>query len=374
MRWCKKCVESDLRPTVVFDDEGVCQPCRYAEMPPESIDWDLRNRQLDGVIRWAKEHNVSGYDCIIGVSGGKDSLRQALFAREIGLRPLLVCCTYPPEQQTDRGVDNLANLISLGFDTVMISPAPQTSKALVRNTFIKFGNYGKATELALFASLPRMAIGYQIPLILLGENPAIAWGTEVGSRDYDGNKMKYMNTLQGGDPQPIMTPDMQLKDVYWYRYPSDQEMERAKLRIVYIGYFLNDFNDQTNSRVAIEHGMRVREGEDAKPENIGSIYNYYALDEDFVHVNQMLKHMKFGIGQAAEQICGAIRSGLITRAEGVELMKKYDGKCSPKFIKAFADYIGMTVEEFWEVAERFRNHDIWEKDASGEWKLKYEIA
>ena len=57
------------------------------------------------------------FDCIIGVSGGKDSTRQALFIREkLKMRPLLVCCTYPPEQLTDLGAKNLSNLIKLGFD------------------------------------------------------------------------------------------------------------------------------------------------------------------------------------------------------------------------------------------------------------------
>ena len=90
----------------------------------EAIDWCKRDEQLQEIIIWAKEHSNFGYDCIIGVSGGKDSMRQALHARELGLNPLLVSCTYPPEQITKIGAKNLANLIELGFDTINVAPAP----------------------------------------------------------------------------------------------------------------------------------------------------------------------------------------------------------------------------------------------------------
>lgn len=372
MIWCKKCVENNLRPTSIFDNECVCLPCRYFENITE-INWAERAEILEEIVAWAKLHNVSGYDCIIGVSGGKDSIRQALFAREIGMKPLLVSCSNPPEHITERGPRNLANLINLGFDTITVSPAPGIWKELMRHSFIKFGNYCKATELALFSCVPRVAICYQIPLILLGENPGLAWGTDVGSNDFNGNKMKYMNTLQGGNPRPLMPDWMSNNEVFWYKYPTDEEMLRANLRIVYIGYFIKDFNDHTNSKIAIENGLEIREGADADPVDTGSIYPYYALEDDFVYVNQMIKHMKFGIGQAAEQISGAIRNGIMTREVGKELLKKYDGKCADRFINKFADYLEISVDEFWDIAEKYRNKDIWEKDENNKWKLNNPI-
>jgi N-acetyl sugar amidotransferase len=373
MRWCKRCCEPDTRPTCVFDDEGVCYPCRYAEKYTH-IDWAERRKVLAEIVEWAKQNNTSGYDCIIGVSGGKDSTRQALFAHEIGLNPLLVSCAYPPEQHLERGARNLANLVSLGFDTITVAPAPQTSKALMRNCFIKFGNMFNAAELALFACLPKMAIAYRIPLVLLGENPALSWGTSAGgSLDYLGNAMRHSNTLQGGDYRRFLADGMDGKDVYWYRYPTDDELDRGNLKIVYLGYFIPDFNDHSNSRVSIENGLRVREGEEANPENTGSLYNSICLDDDFVLVNQMLKYLKYGFGMASQEVSGAIRAGLMTREEGIAYIKKYDGKIADHYVRRLSDYMGMSVADFWEIAEKFRNRDIWEKTAQGEWKLKTEL-
>lgn len=370
MRRCRTCVETDTRPSSKFDEYGVCLPCRSVSAQSiEIIDWEKRNSQLQEIITWAKSHSNFGYDCIIGVSGGKDSLRQALYAREIGLNPLLVCCSYPPEQMTKRGAHNLANLITLGFDTINTAPAPIISKRLMRNCFETLGNLFNASELALYASLPITAIAYRIPLILLGENPGLSFGNDAGSKDFNGNKMKHMNTLQGGNPNRFKTDDMIDRDLYWYRYPNDESMQKADLRIVYLGYFMPDFNDHTNARIAIKNGLEVRQGEDADPNNIGGEANYVALDDDFVIVNQMLKYLKFGFGKATQEVGVAVRSGLMSREKGQKIVQAYDGKCHPKYIKHLADYLEMSVEEFWNIADSFVNRELFEKK-EGQWMMK----
>lgn len=374
MKRCALCVETDTRPTSQFDENGICLPCRSVSAHQIAhIDWDERHRILQEIIQWGKTNTTCDYDCIIGVSGGKDSTRQALEARAMGFNPLLVSCVYPPEQVTQLGSDNLANLIELGFDTLIIQPAPINSKEMMKNCFYKFGNLFNASELTLYASLPITAIAYGIPLILLGENPALAFGTAVGSTDYNGNKMKYMNTLQGGDPNRFKCDWMSDKDLFWYQYPTDNEMEEANLRIVYLGYFIADFNDHTNAKIAVEHGMKVREGEDALPENIGGISTDVALDDDFVLVNQMLKYLKFGFGKATQEVGVAVRAGLMSREDAMALIRLYDGKCAPKYIDAFCRYIGITPEEFWRVAESYRDQTLFTKNTAGSWELRKEL-
>jgi N-acetyl sugar amidotransferase len=371
LKRCKTCVETDTRPSSKFDEEGICLPCRsVSTISIENIDWQKRNEELSEIKKWAKDRANFGYDCIIGVSGGKDSTRQAIYARELGFNPLLVSCTYPPEQLTERGAYNLANLINLGFDLIQVAPAPKISKKLMLNCFETYGNLFNASELALYASLPIAAIAYSIPLILLGENPALAFGTDVGSKDFNGNNMKHMNTLQGGDPNRFKTDDMTDKDLYWYRYPDDTDMERANLRIVYLGYFMPDFNEQTNSKIAIEHGLKIREGEDADPNNIGGEAPYTALDDDFVIVNQMLKYLKFGFGKATQEVGVAVRFGIKSREEGKKTVKAYDGKCHEKYIKHLADYLEISIDEFWNIADKFVNHELFEKDKDGKWVMK----
>ena len=165
MIYCKNCLNVSTRPNIKFTDDGLCPPCAVYLNSAE-IDWDERNEELKEVIAFGKANNHSGYDCIIGVSGGKDSTRQALFVKEnLGMNPLLVSLNYPPDQMSQTGADNLSNLIQLGFDCVNVSCSPQIWKKLMREAFYEYGNWARATEIALFSSVPRAAIAYQIPLI-----------------------------------------------------------------------------------------------------------------------------------------------------------------------------------------------------------------
>lgn len=368
MRYCKRCIQPDTRPGIIFDSEGVCPPCYFAEQT-EKIDWQARRQELEKIAEFGRSHNVSGYDCIVGVSGGKDSTRQAIYVRdELRLNPLLVSCSYPPQQLTERGAHNISNLISLGFDCIIVGPNPIVWKALMRQGFLKFGNWCKSTEMALYASCPKVAIAYHIPLVFLGENTAISLGDSLtGSITGDANRMKHSHTIEGGNPDKLLVKGIIEQDVYFYRYPGDDDMELGRLRIVFLGYYIKDFNKFRNSEFSIAHGLEIRH---EPPEEIGDVLGNTALDDDFVIVNQMFKYLKFGFGQVTDQVCEAIRLGMMSREEAIELAKKYDGKCDRQYVKRFCDYLEIDEEEFWRVADRFRNRDIWEMDGNGQWRLK----
>jgi len=358
---------------IVFDEEGVCLPCRAAEADKgQKIDWDARRSEILDIGAWGSAHSRGDYSCIIGVSGGKDSTRQALLARdELGLKPLLVSCSYPPEQLTERGAHNLSNLMELGFDTITVSPNPQVWKYLMKKGFYKFGNWCKSTEMALKACLPRMAIAYGIPLILVGENPALSSGDWAGSMGGDGSKWQYSHTLAGG-PRTLLDSDDEVsaQDLFWYQYPSDEDMKRAGLRVVFMGYYFQDFNGPVNARISIENGLVVRED---PPEDTGNLNRFDCLDDDFVIVNQFLKYLKFGFGKVTDHVCESVRLGQMTRSEAIELVRNYDGKCAPRFIESFCKYLGISENEFWSVADSFRNPELWERAANSEWRLKNPI-
>ncbi|OJI07357.1 hypothetical protein BK004_01335 [bacterium CG10_46_32] len=367
MRVCKKCIQPDTRPGIRFDEKGVCPPCRFSEVH-EKINWKKRRTELEKLADFGRSQNVSGYDCIVSVSGGKDSMRQALYIRdELRMKPLLVSCAYPPEHVTERGVYNLANLIEIGFDCITATPNPQAWKQMVKAGFYQHGNLLKSCEMALYITAPKVAIAYHIPLICLGENPAITIGAlEVGSVTGDANRMKRSNTLAGG-PESVKTKDITERDLYWYHYPSDDEMSWAGMKIFYLGYYVKDFNKFKNASFSIKHGLEVRKD---TPANTGNYYNFESLDNDFSLINQMLKYFKYGFGRITDQLSEAIRLGMMTRDRAIVIAKRYDGACSDVYIKRFCKYIGITQKEFWRVADLYRNREIWEKDKKGAWHIK----
>jgi hypothetical protein len=289
------------------------------------------------------------------------------------MNPLLVSLNYPPEQMSERGAFNLSNLINLGFDCVNVSCSPKIWRHLMRTAFFDFGNWAKATEIALFSSVPRAAIAYQIPLIWWGENAAVVLGDlgVKGKSASDANRLKYSNTLAGGDISWIIREGFKNNQVLQYTYPSDEEMERANLRIVFLAHYWKDFSIFTNGNVAVLRGLDIR-GED--PQGNADHWGTSMLDEDFFIMNMMIKWLKFGFGRASDNINEEIRYGRISRADGIEIVRKFDGRCSPEIIREFCDYIEISVPEFWKVVDGYVNKALFDKKAEGVYVPKFEVG
>ena len=358
MKYCIKCLQADTRPNTYFNEHGICPACTYFAKLVE-VDWNARNAKL---LELADEYrNPSAqYDCIIGVSGGKDSYRQALWVRDyLKLRPLLVCVSYPPHQLTHVGVYNVSSLIESGFDVIQISPAPETWRKLMRLGFENYANWARSTELALFSGVPKIAIDYKIPLILWGENPGLQLGDlkTLGKSGYDGNNLRNMNTLSGGNFQWMLDAGFLEKDLIPYHYPTIEEFEASNIQIVYLGWFLGDWSLLNNGAISALSGIKIR---DDTAMNTGDLYGVTSLDEDWVTLNQMIKYFKFGFGRASDYVNEMIRLGKIDRSEGITLINKYDGRCSDEYIKTFCEFIDISVDDFWNKVVSVTNKDLFD--------------
>jgi N-acetyl sugar amidotransferase len=373
MKYCNRCLQPDTRPGIRFDPRGICPACAYHEGLAH-VDWDERKRELQEVVAFGRAHKNGAYDCIIGVSGGKDSTRQAIFVKEeLGMNPLLVNLGYPPEQVTQRGVDNVSNLIRHGFDCIAIHPGPQMWRKLMKKGFLEYTNWCKSTELALFSSVPRLAIAYQIPLIWWGENAALQLGdlNVMGKSGADGNNLRRMNTLGGGDVTWLLDEEIRRNQIIQYLYPKEEEMTRGNLRITFLGYFWRDWSLRDNGTYSALRGLDIRR---EKPWEIGDPVGVTSLDENWVTLNQMIKYLKFGFGRVADYVNEDIRNGHITRDEGIQLNEKYDGKCSDAYIESFSHYIGITVKEFWRQVDKAVNPDLFIKAGFGKYLPRFKVG
>ena len=373
MIYCKKCLQPNTRPNIKFTAEGICPACNYfSEL--KKVDWHERFEIFANLLHGFRNHKPSKFDCIIGVSGGKDSTRQALWVRDkIGLNPLLVCLSYPPEQVTQRGVDNISNLIELGFDVIVSAPAPGVWKRLMRRSFLEFTNWAKSTELALFSCVPQLAIKLQIPLILWGENPGLQLGDmkTLGRTGYDGNNLRYMNTLGGASMQWMLDSGFEPKDLIPYSYPTEEEFKAANLHIVYLGWFLGDWSLVNNAMYSCLHGLDVRED---TVENTGDLHGVTSLDEDWVTLNQMIKYYKFGFGRVTDYANEEIRLGRMSRDEGRKLIEAYDHSCGAEYIESFCDYIEISVSDFWNRVHQSVNKELFSIDKEGTIRRNFRVG
>ncbi len=357
MKYCQRCIMPATRPGLKLNKEGICGACLWYEKK-QFIDWDTRANEFQQIATWAKKTTRASWDCVLGVSGGKDSTWQAMVLRDtFGLNPLLV--QFASSDGTELGRQNIENLVKLDFDLITVQPNPQIAQQLSKHSFFEFGNIHKYAELALFSAPFSVGIDYGIPLVLFGENPALEAGDQNDGEGFDATKIINNNTLQGQSWRIWLDEknDINEKSLQLYRFPTNEEFSLWNGKGIFMGYYLN-WSGWKNGIFAIKHGMKCIR---ADYSDIGIHYTHNSLDSDNGGiVNSMLKHIKLGFGNATEFACYDIRAGRITREEGALLARELDGKCHPKYIKAYCEWIGITETEFWEKANSFRG-TMWNK-------------
>lgn len=345
MKYCKNCLNIDTRPNIRFKN-NLCPPCIYWQQI-QNIDWDERVNQILDIARKLPKFPRRKFDCIIGVSGGKDSTRQALWVRDkLKLKPLLVSIAYPPEQITEIGAYNISNLISLGFDVHFLSYSPQMWRKLAKFCFLKYANFMKFSENAILSVCPALAIKYKIPLIFLGENPAHQLGDlkTLGKTGYDASRLIYANTFSRGKVNWLLKAGFKKEKIFQLEYPAKNLIEKFKIQSIYLGWFWKDWSIINNGAYSALEGLSIRTD---IPRNTSDLFGVFSLDEDWVIINQMIKYYKYGFGRATDYVNEEIRIGRISREEGIDLAEKYDLASGEKYIESFCNYIQISKKQFW---------------------------
>ncbi|MCR5509616.1 MAG: N-acetyl sugar amidotransferase [Lachnospiraceae bacterium] len=374
MRYCKRCLQPDTRPNVVFDDEQICFACRYEESKA-TIDWAAREAELRAIAEEAKQEakkrgNI--YDCVIGVSGGKDSTFQALYARDrLGLNPLLINCA--PDEITEIGRHNIDNLNNMGFDIISIRLNPIVAKKLARKSFFERGNIIAASEYCLWASTYIMSVKFNIPLIIQGENAALTLGA-ARNQEPTGNafSVTQLDTLSQQKVEDFidLSQNITEKDLFFYQIPSVAEMQAMGTKAIFLQYYTKEWSQVTNADFSVARGLLGRQDD---LHDLGRYRRYTALDSDLQIANQTIKYLKFGFGYATDEICYDIREGRFSREDGKWYVNEFDGLCGQKYIDIACRYLSVTEDEFWEVVDRFVNRDLFEKK-DGKWVPRFTVG
>lgn len=361
MRYCLRCVYPQAAVNTVFDDEGVCSACRVAEevnkITPSQ--WAERKQRFEQLIAQYRRKDQSNYDCIIAVSGGKDSYWQTYLIKEVyGLNPLLV--TYHGNNYLPEGQQNLDHMrAAFGVDHIVWGPGVETLRKLNRLCFRMMGDMNWHAHAGIKTVPIRVAVQLNVPLVVWGE---ITWSISgmFSPDDYvEYNKRTVLeHDLRGYTWQKMVETGMENlapRDLIWLRYPEDEELARVGVRGIYIG---NYFKWDPNQHAEL---MREKYGFEYARQPFERTYrtmsNLDDMHENGIH--DYMKFIKFGYGRASDHACKDIRDGYITRAQGVELVRQYDAVKPRRDLSRWLDYVGMTEEEFDATADSFRNPRVW---------------
>jgi N-acetyl sugar amidotransferase len=368
IRYCKKCLYPETKPDLHFNEEGVCSACIAAEQKDKGIDWKQREKDFKDIVEHYKlPPGKIGYDCLIPVSGGKDSTYQAYFMKEVcGLNPLCVC--FETTAVTELGQKNLDNLTKMGMDVIHFKKNNVVYKKMVVESFKRVGDEMWPNHIGIFTIPVMMAVKFNIPLIIWGENPQQEYGgpslETVKNRILNRKWLEEFGGLLGNRIQDMIGVDgITEKELTPYFYPSDEDIERVGVTGIFLGhYFFWDARKQLE--IVKKHGFSIKE--DGPTE--GTYTNYENIDEKLVSLHDYLKYVKYGFGRASDHACIDIRNNRITREEGLKLVKQFDGKYPHYGINEFIKYSGMSKEEVDEIIDSFTNPILFAQDENGKFK------
>jgi len=369
----------DTKPDLFFNEDGVCDACASAVKKDKEIDWEQRKKDFLEILERYRSKDGSNYDCVVPISGGKDSMYQAYVMKKNGFNPL--CVNFEPTYSTELGKRNLEKLGQIGVDIIQARKNPSVYKKMVIEGFKRVGDNEWPNHVGIFTVPVLMAVKFKVPLIIWGENSELEYGGPAVAREkkyLDRRWLEEFGGLLGNRVEDMIGVEgITKKDLLPYTYPSDEEINQVGVTGLFLGYYFKWDARRQLDVILKECNFGVKD--DGVIE--GTYTNYENLDESTVSVHDYLKFLKYGFGRATDHACLDIRNGRITRDEGLRLVKRYDGKYPYYGVKHFMDYTGMAKKEIDQVFDEFTNKAIFvvnsdgslKKDISGDLILRQEI-
>ena len=363
LKYCTRCVMPHTKPDLHLDEAGVCNACRAYESR-RHVDWDGRRTELLGLLERYRRHGAN-WDCIVPVSGGKDSTYQVVRVLQLGLNPL--CVTATTCDLSDIGRKNIENIKRLGVDYVEFSPNPLVRARLNRIGLTEVGDISWPEHVGIFTIPVRAAVQFNVPLIVWGENsqneyggPAAAAQDNVLTRRWLAEFGGLLGLRVSDLPQ---TYSIDAKHLLPYQYPSDEELQRVGVTGLFLGHYL-PWDGLSNALIAQANGFTTY---DRTVE--GSMVNYENLDNHQTGIHDYFKFLKFGFSRATDIACLHVRRDRISRQDALDIVRRLDGKFPWSYLgKPLAEILeplDMSVDEFVTVCDRFTNKRIFKRDGAG---------
>lgn len=363
LKYCVRCVMPHTKPDLHLDETGVCNACRSYEKRKE-IDWAQRKQELLQLLVKYRQ-NGAHWDCIVPVSGGKDSTYQVIRILQLGLNPL--CVTSTTCDLSVIGRKNIENIKRLGVDYVEFSPNPIVRAKLNHIGLTEVGDISWPEHVGIFTIPVRAAVQYNVPLIVWGENSQNEYGGPAAASENNTLTRRWLEEF--GGLLGLRVSDLseaysiESRHLLPYQYPTDEELQRVGVTGLFLGHYL-PWDGLSNVLIAQANGFTTFD----QPVE-GSMVNYENLDNHQTGIHDYFKFLKFGFSRATDIACLHVRRNRITRRDAVEIVKARDGKFPWTYLgKPLANILnplGMSVDEFIKVCDRFTNKKIFKRDMSG---------
>jgi N-acetyl sugar amidotransferase len=370
MQYCAKCLyPANAKPTIIFDEDGICSGCNYNQSRSHmDVDWEERNSLLADTLNEAKliaRERGNVHDCIIPVSGGKDSHFQVWLLKErFGMNPLLV--SFNHGFNTRAGLRNLRNLIEKsGCECLVLTAGKSSVKKISRYMLKTVGDLTWHYHAGIRTFPFRVAVDRNIPLIVWGEHGFAELTGLVSLKDFvEFTKWtRKEHDMRGFEAEDLIGCDeISELDVAPYVYPTDEQILETEVRGIYLSNFVKWHAEKQARFMKQEWDFGFVSYKRERTFNL-----YSKLEDHANDVHDYLKYLKFGYGRATDDASMAIRHGVISREEGLKLASIYDAN-TPSTLMTYCQFLEITTNEFYDYIEPMRDPAIWEK-RNGKWSV-----
>ena len=362
MKYCNNCILPDTRPNLIINNKGICNAC-LNHKKKSLIDWRYKENQFNSIIKKTKNSKRS-YDCIIPISGGKDSTWQLLTALKYGLKPL--CVTWKSPGRNNIGEQNLKNAINLGCDHIDFTVNPLIEKYFTKISFAKYGTTLIPMHMAIHSIPQQLALKLGVPLIILGENSAFEYGGDKkNSSTYllNSHWLERHGNTNGTFAEHWYDKYLNKNNMFFYNYPSDIVLKKKSIKTIFLGNFFK-WDPLKTFKISKKYGFK----NDNNPQT--GYYNFADIDDNFlISVHHWIKWHKFGITRTWDNLSLEIRNKRISRNEAIKIVKNLGEEKPITQIKRFIKYINIDENQFYKICNKFRNKKIW-KDVNNKWIKK----
>ena len=349
--YCSRCCMPSTTEGVDFDEMGICKACRSSEEKMR-IDWRARRLELEELLATVKANSGDNYDCMVPISGGKDSAFQLhVLTREFGIKPLAV--TFSHNWYSKKGWENLWNVLErLDVDHIMYTPKRSLVNRLARKSLPAIGDSCWHCHAGVLAFPLQVAVKFGIKLLVFGESPAEFSGRDtffnqefrmthacnVFDIHMNGSVRKSADTMVGGD--------IEKAEMVLFYPPSKDELIAHDIQAVYLGdYVFWDHERQTEFLIN-EYGWQEDDVE-------GTYKRYKSVECRMPGVHDYSKWVKRGYGRATDFVSQDVRAGLMTREEAFDIAARMDSE-RPKALDYYLEITGYSEEEFWDILKAQR--------------------
>ncbi|TRW97077.1 N-acetyl sugar amidotransferase [Candidatus Methylobacter oryzae] len=337
MRYCARCCMPESNEGMQFDEMGICQACQSSEQKIR-INWVEREKELSNLLDYYKSLN-NEYDCIIPISGGKDSTFQLhVLTKVYGMRALAV--TFSHNWFSETGKYNLQNCLEqFDVDHIMFTPNRSLVNRLARQSLFKIGDACWHCHSGVGAFPMQIAVKYKIPLMIWGESIAETSGRATHRNPVRKFDRDYFTKVSAKRyPEEMVCDSISLRELSGFKLPSVEEIEAVGVVGIHLGDFIFWDDERQMEFVRDVYGWREDKVE-------GTYKHYKSVECKMAGVHDYTKFLKRGFGRGTDHASVDVRAGLLTREEAFELAKKSDTE-RPPALDWYLQITGFSNEEF----------------------------